>query len=671
MVGRPPQEDTCLGQIIHELSGPVIPTVVHGVHAVHAVDAAGVHPLLLAIGSERYVPYSQRRKPQELLTSANALLGQGQLSLAKYLFIVAREDDPELDVRDVAAFLRHLLERVDWRNDLHFQTCTTIDTLDYSGTALNEGSKLAIAAVGPPHRRLPTELPDHLSLPASFSEPRVCLPGVLAIRSPAAAEESGDQTQNAAERFCRAFSPKDSLSTFPLIVLVDDSDFVFRSLANLLWVTFTRSNPAVDVYGIGSFIEHKHWGCDGALVIDARLKPHHAPPLEEDPAVARRVERAGRARRAVARNHLMRKRIGRYATNEKRTSFSSVRCGIKKTQGGERFLLGRMTAVVGDACRSAETWQGKHMSSGLAPQSPDPPSASQKRAAEASAVPEEAGSNAAPLPLQNPTLTDTSEGVGTHPAAEGQPSHVGMKFGDFELMEELGRGGMGVVYKARQLSLDRPVALKMLLADHFQNAVVMQRFLAEARAVAALDHPDIVKIYQIGECTLGHYFAMEFLEGQPLSQVIEKGPLPVATAASLVMALARTMDYAHGKGIIHRDLKPANVMVSPNRRPVIMDFGIAKVTTGKSSFTTEQGVVIGTPSYMAPEQASDDAGPVAPYSDVYSLGAILYATLTGKAPFQEKTALSTILKVISEPPARSRPAAGGACRARANLPEMP
>jgi serine/threonine protein kinase len=294
------------------------------------------------------------------------------------------------------------------------------------------------------------------------------------------------------------------------------------------------------------------------------------------------------------------------------------------------------------------------MSSGLAPQSPDPPSASQKRAAEASPVPEQAGGNAAAFPSGHPTLTDTSEGVGTHPAAENQPSHVGLKFADFELVEELGRGGMGIVYKARQLSLDRSVALKVLLADHFQNAVVMQRFLAEARAVAALDHPDIVKIYQIGECPLGHYFAMEFLEGQPLSQVIDKGPLPVATAASLVMALARTMDYAHGKGIIHRDLKPANVMVSPNRRPVIMDFGIAKVTTGKSSFTTEQGVVIGTPSYMAPEQASDDTGPVAPYSDVYSLGAILYATLTGKAPFQEKTALSTILKVISEPPAPVR-----------------
>src|SRR5262249_50819365 len=161
------------GAFIHELTGPVIPTVVPGVHAVHAVDAAGVHPLLLAVGSERYVPYAQRRRPQELLTCANALLGQGQLSLAKYLLIVAREDDPELDVHDVPAFFRHLLERVDWQTDLHFQTRTTIDTLDYSGTGLNEGSKLVIAAAGPKRRALPSDLPDNLHLPDGFADPAV------------------------------------------------------------------------------------------------------------------------------------------------------------------------------------------------------------------------------------------------------------------------------------------------------------------------------------------------------------------------------------------------------------------------------------------------------------------------------------------------------------------
>jgi 4-hydroxy-3-polyprenylbenzoate decarboxylase len=164
-VGRPPQEDTTFGAFIHELTGPLIPSVLPGVHAVHAVDAAGVHPLLLAIGSERYVPYAAGRRPQELLTQANAILGQGQLSLAKYLFIVAREDALRLDVHDIPAFFRHVLERVDWRRDLHFQTRTTIDTLDYSGSGLNEGSKVVIAAAGDVRRTLPIEVPVDLLPP--------------------------------------------------------------------------------------------------------------------------------------------------------------------------------------------------------------------------------------------------------------------------------------------------------------------------------------------------------------------------------------------------------------------------------------------------------------------------------------------------------------------------
>jgi 4-hydroxy-3-polyprenylbenzoate decarboxylase len=279
VVGRPPQEDTCFGQIIHELTGPLIPTVVHGVHGVHAVDAAGVHPLLLAIGSERYVPYAGRRKPQELLTCANALLGQGQLSLAKFLLIVAREDDPQLDIHDIAAFLRHVLARVDWRSDLHFQTCTTIDTLDYSGSALNEGSKVVIAAAGPVRRTLPTTLPAAMTLPEGFSAPRVCLPGVLAVQGRAGGAS-----------FCATLQATDAINGFPLIVLVDDSEFTARTLNNFLWVTFTRSNPAADVDGIGASTRAKHWGCEGALVIDARIKPQHAPPLVEDAAVAKRVD---------------------------------------------------------------------------------------------------------------------------------------------------------------------------------------------------------------------------------------------------------------------------------------------------------------------------------------------------------------------------------------------
>ena len=296
-VGRPPQEDTSFGQIIHEITGPAIPSVVPGVQAVHAVDAAGVHPLLLAIGSERYLPYVERRQPQEILTAANALLGQGQLSLAKYLLIAAREDDPSLDVHDIPAFFAHVLQRVDWQRDLHFQTCTTIDTLDYSGTALNEGSKVVIAAAGPVKRELPTELPADLNLPEGFREPRLCLPGVLIVEAPRATANDDRQRGGASgacpeiERFCRHYDAQHAINRFPLIVLVDDASFTAESLRNFLWVTFTRSNPAADIYGIESFVAQKHWGCRGALVIDARLKPHHAPPLEDDPEVVKRVDR--------------------------------------------------------------------------------------------------------------------------------------------------------------------------------------------------------------------------------------------------------------------------------------------------------------------------------------------------------------------------------------------
>ncbi len=289
VVGRPPQEDTVFGELIHELTGPIIPTVIPGVHAVHAVDAAGVHPLLLAIGSERYTPFNEIRQPQELLTQANAILGQGQLSLAKYLLIASRDDDPDLDVQDVSAFLQHSLQRVDWRRDLHFQTRTTIDTLDYSGSGLNEGSKVVIAAIGSPARELPVDVPENLNLPRGFDEPRVCLPGILAVMGPNASSPPREAGASM-EKFCRHYSSKDAINRFPLIVIVDDSSFLAHSLSNFLWVAFTRSNPAADLYGIESFVEHKHWGCRGSLVIDARIKRHHAPPLEEDPDVVRRVD---------------------------------------------------------------------------------------------------------------------------------------------------------------------------------------------------------------------------------------------------------------------------------------------------------------------------------------------------------------------------------------------
>jgi 4-hydroxy-3-polyprenylbenzoate decarboxylase len=280
VVGRPPQEDTAFGELIHELTGPAIPSVIPGLHAVHAVDAAGVHPLLLAIGSERYVPYAGRRTPMELLTTANAILGQGQLSLAKYLFICAKEDDPALNIHDIAAYFRHVLERADWQTDLHFHTRTTIDTLDYSaGMGLNAGSKLVVAAAGPKRRELAIKLPDAMQLPEGFDEPHLAMPGVVVVRGSKAAN---------VDAFTASW--KLAAAEYPLIVIADDSEFTARTLNNFLWVVFTRSDPANDVHGVDAFTERKHWGCRGALVIDARLKPHMPPPLEPDPAVCRRVD---------------------------------------------------------------------------------------------------------------------------------------------------------------------------------------------------------------------------------------------------------------------------------------------------------------------------------------------------------------------------------------------
>ncbi len=283
VVGRPPQEDTAFGQLIHAITGPLVPTVLPGVKAVHAVDAAGVHPLLLAIGSERYVPYARERRPMELLTQASAILGQGQMSLAKYLIIAAEQDAPDLDIHDIVAYFRHVLERVDTTRDLHFFCNTTIDTLDYSGSGLNQGSKVVIAAAGEKRRTLATSLPASLTLPAGFSAPRVAIPGVVVVTAPPF--DGGES----AERFCAAYD-EPSFSGLPLIVLVDDSEFAARTASNFLWVTFTRSNPAIDVRGIGAFVRDKAWGCRGSVVIDARIKPHHAPPLVEDPAVSRRVD---------------------------------------------------------------------------------------------------------------------------------------------------------------------------------------------------------------------------------------------------------------------------------------------------------------------------------------------------------------------------------------------
>jgi serine/threonine protein kinase len=256
-----------------------------------------------------------------------------------------------------------------------------------------------------------------------------------------------------------------------------------------------------------------------------------------------------------------------------------------------------------------------------------------------------------PLPGAETDTSDTVKKVHVRPGQTGG-SAVGRSFDDFELLEEIGRGGMGVVYKARQKSLDRLVALKMLPTEQSHNANLRARFLAEARAAAALRHPNIVGVYQVGESQVGQYIVMEYLEGQTLETIIQERTIPIPWAVNLLIAVTEAVGYAHSKGVIHRDLKPANVMLDSARRPVVMDFGIAKVL-GKSASLTQQGMIMGTPAYMPPEQAGEDHAQVCPASDVYALGAILYTMLTGRVPFDEGTALRTIIKVCSPamPPA--------------------
>jgi 4-hydroxy-3-polyprenylbenzoate decarboxylase len=269
VVGRPPQEDTQLGRFIQNIVRGALPKKISGVSAIHAVDEAGVHPLLLAIGRESYVPFDKKKRAAELHTLAHAILGYGQLSLAKYLFIASGDDDPALDVFDVAGFLRHILLRVDWRRDVHFVTKTNMDTLDYSGYfegELSRGSKMFVAVSGEPVR----ELGDSLDVEIPCVNPCVVMPGVICVE-----EVLGLGNLRA----------KDFPEGFPLIVIVDDSKETASSLRNFLWTTFTKSDPASDVYGVGEFSYNKHWGCEGALIINAKRKTHHAPELIEPPEI--------------------------------------------------------------------------------------------------------------------------------------------------------------------------------------------------------------------------------------------------------------------------------------------------------------------------------------------------------------------------------------------------
>ncbi|MBK8494854.1 MAG: UbiD family decarboxylase [Chitinophagaceae bacterium] len=301
VVGRPPQEDTSFGKLIHAMTGKAIQQEIPGLKEVHAVDAAGVHPLLLAIGSERYTPYSPARQPAEILTIANHVLGTGQLSLAKFLFITA-DDDNAVSTNNIEAYFRFVLERINFKRDIHFYTNTTIDTLDYSGESLNSGSKVVLAAYGNRYGTLGTTIPGVFNHLNGFENPKLVMPGVIAIQANAfsdyktAAVEIGminDQlSTHSVQGMINTQRPvDDQLKPIAFIIICDDAGFVSETMNNFLWVTFTRCNPSHDMYGIGPFTENKHWGCTGPLVFDARIKPHHAPPVEKDTGIEKKINR--------------------------------------------------------------------------------------------------------------------------------------------------------------------------------------------------------------------------------------------------------------------------------------------------------------------------------------------------------------------------------------------
>lgn len=242
------------------------------------------------------------------------------------------------------------------------------------------------------------------------------------------------------------------------------------------------------------------------------------------------------------------------------------------------------------------------------------------------------------------------EGLAPDPVGPSpSPPDVPRDFGGFEILGEIGRGGMGVVYRARQKALDRVVALKMILGSQLASADHVRRFQTEARAAARLRHPNIVPIHEVGEHCGQHYFAMEYIEGESLAARLARGPLEIAEGVQIVAAVARAVAHLHREGLIHRDLKPGNILLDWDGRPYVTDFGLAKMLTSDSR-QTASGVITGTPNYMSPEQAACRHDDVGPASDVYSLGAILYEILTGRPPFREQTPLETLLQVIDREP---------------------
>jgi serine/threonine protein kinase len=237
------------------------------------------------------------------------------------------------------------------------------------------------------------------------------------------------------------------------------------------------------------------------------------------------------------------------------------------------------------------------------------------------------------------------------PGREGEAP--AREFGDYELLAEIARGGMGVVYRARQKGLNRIVALKMILAGRLAAQDDLQRFLTEAEAAARLQHPNIVAVHEVGQVDGQYFFSMDYIEGPSLARRLAAGPLPSRVAARYVRTIAHAVQHAHGQGILHRDLKPSNILLDADDEPHVTDFGLAK-KLGASSGQTRSGVVMGTPSYMAPEQAAGRIKELGPASDVYSLGAILYELLTGRPPFESDTPVETVIQVLDREPVPPR-----------------
>ena len=251
-----------------------------------------------------------------------------------------------------------------------------------------------------------------------------------------------------------------------------------------------------------------------------------------------------------------------------------------------------------------------------------------------------------PEPNEAPTWKGPPQAAATGAiAVSAEPQ----RFGDFELLQEIARGGMGVVYRARQMTLNRIVALKMILAGRLATDEDITRFRTEAEAAARLQHPHIVAVHDVGAIDGQHYFSMDFIEGTSLAQKLQNGPLPGRTAARYVRLIARAIHHAHKQGILHRDLKPSNILIDAEDEPHITDFGLAKRLGGDSG-QTRTGVVLGTPSYMAPEQAAGKSQQLGPACDIYGLGAVLYELITGRPPFRAETPLDTVMQVMDRDP---------------------